>query len=80
MEIKSGQAEAFLRGAAKAKDGPRLILLFGNDDGLVAERGKALAAAICADLSDPFRVVDISGDARLPLVIPSSAASICFRK
>ncbi len=63
MEIKAGQAEAFLRGAAKAKDGPRLVLLFGNDDGLVAERGKALAATICADLSDPFRVVDIGGDA-----------------
>jgi DNA polymerase-3 subunit delta len=64
MEIKAGQAEAFLRGYAKKPDAAvRAVLLYGPDDGLVAERGKALALSICPDLADPFRVVDIGGDA-----------------
>ncbi|MBV9836206.1 MAG: DNA polymerase III subunit delta [Alphaproteobacteria bacterium] len=64
MEIKAGQAEAFLRGYAKKPDAAiRAVLLYGSDDGLVAERGKALALSICPELNDPFRVVDIGGDA-----------------
>jgi len=64
MEIKAAQAEAFLRGYAKKPDAAlRAVLLFGSDDGLVAERGKALALSVCPDLADPFRVVDIGGDA-----------------
>lgn len=64
MEIKAGQAEAFLRGFARKPDASvRAVLLYGPDDGLVAERGKALALTVCPDLNDPFRVVDIGGDA-----------------
>lgn len=59
MKIEPRQAEAFLK-----KPDPRIrgVVIYGNDDGLVAERAVALAKAVCPDLNDPFRVVDISGD------------------
>lgn len=60
MKIEPRQVDAFLR-----KPDPRIrgIVVFGNDDGLVAERAAQLARSVCADLGDPFRVVDIAGDA-----------------
>jgi DNA polymerase-3 subunit delta len=59
MKIEPRQVEAFLK-----KPDPRIrgVIIYGNDDGLVAERAVALAKAVCEDLNDPFRVVDISGD------------------
>ena len=59
MKIEPRQAEAFLK-----KPDPRIrgVVIYGNDDGLVAERAVALAKAICPDLNDPFRVVDIAGE------------------
>ena len=59
MKIEARQVEAFLK-----KPDPRVrgVVLYGNDDGLVAERAVALAKSICEDLKDPFRVVDIAGD------------------
>ena len=59
MKIEPRQVEAFLK-----RPDPRIrgVVIYGNDDGLVAERAVALAKAVCPDLGDPFRVVDISGD------------------
>lgn len=59
MKIEPRQAEAFLK-----KPDPRIrgVVIYGNDDGLVAERAVALARSICDDLNDPFRVVDIAGE------------------
>ena len=59
MKIEARQVEAFLK-----KPDPRVrgVVIYGNDDGLVAERAVALARTICEDLKDPFRVVDIAGD------------------
>ncbi|MDP1753036.1 MAG: DNA polymerase III subunit delta [Reyranella sp.] len=59
MKIEPRQVEAFLK-----KPDPRIrgVVIYGNDDGLVAERAVVLAKAICEDLNDPFRVVDITGD------------------
>ena len=59
MKIEPRQVEAFLK-----KPDPRIrgVVIYGNDDGLVAERAVALAKAVCPDLGDPFRVVDIAGD------------------
>ena len=59
MKIEPRQAEAFLR-----KPDPKIrgVVIYGGDDGLVAERAVALARTVCADLKDPFRVVDIPGD------------------
>ena len=60
MKIEPRQVEAFLK-----KPDPKIrgVVVYGNDDGLVAERALALAKTICEDLKDPFRVVDIAGDA-----------------
>ena len=60
MKIEPRQVEAFLK-----KPDPRIrgVVIYGNDDGLVAERAVALAKSICEDLGDPFRVVDIAGEA-----------------
>ncbi len=41
----------------------RALLVYGPDEGLVAERGRKAAQSVCADLADAFRVVDIPGSA-----------------
>jgi DNA polymerase-3 subunit delta len=38
----------------------RAALFFGPDSGLVRERADQLARAVCPDLADPFRVVELS--------------------
>ncbi|MBV8200172.1 MAG: DNA polymerase III subunit delta [Acidobacteria bacterium] len=38
----------------------RAVLIYGPDDGLVRERAGIIARAICPDLSDPFRVADLT--------------------
>lgn len=60
MKIEARQVESFLK---KPDPKVRGVVIYGNDDGLVAERAVALARSICEDLKDPFRVVDIAGDA-----------------
>jgi DNA polymerase III subunit delta len=60
MKIEPRQAEAFLK---KPDPKVRGVVVYGNDDGLIAERALQLARTICEDLKDPFRVVDIAGDA-----------------
>jgi len=59
MKIDARQVEAFLK-----KPDPRIraVVVYGNDDGLIAERALTLAKTVCDDLKDPFRVVDIAGD------------------
>ncbi len=60
MKIEARQAEAFLK-----KPDPKIrgVVVYGNDDGLIAERALQLAKTVCEDLKDPFRVVDIAGEA-----------------
>jgi len=60
VKIEPRQVDAFLK-----KPDPKIrgVLIYGNDDGLVAERAAQLARTVCEDLKDPFRVVDIAGDA-----------------
>lgn len=60
MKIEPRQAEAFLK---KPDPKIRAVVIYGNDDGLIAERAAQLARTVCEDLKDPFRVVDIAGDA-----------------
>jgi DNA polymerase-3 subunit delta len=59
VKIEPRQVDAFLR-----KPDPRIrgVVVYGNDDGLIAERAAQLARTVCEDLKDPFRVVDIAGD------------------
>jgi DNA polymerase-3 subunit delta len=60
MKIEPRQADAFLK-----KPDPKIrgVVIYGNDEGLIGERAAQLARTVCEDLKDPFRVVDISGDA-----------------
>jgi DNA polymerase-3 subunit delta len=60
VKIETRQIEAFLR-----QPDPRIrgVVLYGSDDGLIAERALTLARTVCQDLKDPFRVVDIAGEA-----------------
>ena len=60
MKIAAHQVDAFLK---KPDPKVRGVVIYGKDDGLVAERAMALARTVCDDLKDPFRVVDIAGDA-----------------
>jgi DNA polymerase-3 subunit delta len=60
VKIEPRHVETFLR---KPDAAIRGVVVYGNDDGLVAERATILVKTICADLKDPFRVVDIAGDA-----------------
>jgi DNA polymerase-3 subunit delta len=59
VKIEPRQVDAFLK-----KPDPKIrgVVIYGNDDGLIAERALALAKTVCEDLKDPFRVVDIGGD------------------
>jgi DNA polymerase-3 subunit delta len=59
VKIEPRQAEAFLK-----KPDPKIrgVVIYGNDDGLIAERAQELAKSVCEDLKDPFRVVDIAGE------------------
>jgi DNA polymerase-3 subunit delta len=60
VKIEPRQVDAFLK-----KPDPRIrgVVIHGNDEGLIAERAAQLARTVCEDLKDPFRVVDIAGDA-----------------
>jgi len=60
MKITARQADAFLRAPDPAV---RAVLVYGPDAGLVRERAETLARGVVADLSDPFLVSDLSGDA-----------------
>lgn len=56
MKLPPARLAAFQRSPDPAI---RTALVYGPDAGLVAERAARLAAAICPDLRDPFRVAEI---------------------
>jgi DNA polymerase-3 subunit delta len=60
MKIDARGLSGFLR---RPDPGCQAILVYGEDTGLVRERAEALARTVVADLSDPFRVADLTGDA-----------------
>ncbi|MBI2240892.1 MAG: DNA polymerase III subunit delta [Magnetospirillum gryphiswaldense] len=57
MKLSGQKAEAFLRSPDPAA---RAVLVFGPDNGLVRERAVKLAKTIVPDLSDPFRVAELT--------------------
>ncbi|MFH1805695.1 MAG: DNA polymerase III subunit delta [Pseudomonadota bacterium] len=61
MKLKAAQVEQFLR-APDAR--AQLILIYGEDEGLVRERAATLAKTVVADLQDPFRIAEL-GPAQL---------------
>lgn len=58
MKITGQRIKSFL---ASPDDGFRAILIYGPDSGLVKERAEILARGRVENLSDPFGVVEISG-------------------
>ena len=58
--IATGDTERFLR---KPDGRFSVVLIYGDDHGLVVERGQAVAAAIVSDASDPMQIVRLDGDA-----------------
>lgn len=58
MKLSAAKSAAFLKQPDPAI---RVVLIFGADRGLVRERVKILGGAIVDDLSDPFRVSELTG-------------------
>jgi DNA polymerase-3 subunit delta len=56
----SGRAEAFV---AKPDPKIRAVLVYGPDIGLVRERLNGLTKSVAGSVDDPFRVIEIPGDA-----------------
>lgn len=77
MKIDSRSLASFLR-----QPDPRMraILIHGPDEGLVRERGEALARTAVPDLGDPFRVAEFAGAALKddPAKLADEAAAIAF--
>jgi DNA polymerase-3 subunit delta len=51
VQVKAGDVERFLRTPDPAI---RMVLVYGQDDGLVSERSEAFARAVTGDSDDPF--------------------------
>jgi DNA polymerase III subunit delta len=57
MKLAGSRVAAFLQ---RPDPDIRAVLVYGPDEGLVRERAAIIARTVCADLSDPFRVADLS--------------------
>lgn len=55
MKVEAGQVQRILREPA----GLRMILLYGDDVGLIRERANAVVTAVAGTRDDPFRVVEL---------------------
>ena len=58
MKIDARQIDGFLRNPEAAT----VVLLHGEDAGLVRERGSMLARAVAGSIDDPFRLVELGRD------------------
>lgn len=77
MDVKAAAVDGFL---AKPPEKLRLALIYGPDTGLVRERAKQLTKSIVPDLSDPFRLVSMTGDqlSADPARLNDEAAAMAF--
>lgn len=77
MKIKDGSVEGFLK---RPDPKTRAVLFYGGDLGLMRERATQLAKTVVSDLSDPFRVVELSAKAVRddPARLADEAAAIAF--
>ncbi len=57
MRLKTNEIQSFMRAG---KPPAAAVLVYGPDEGLVRERGQALAKKVVADLNDAFLVTDVS--------------------
>ncbi len=60
MKVNARDADAFVR---KVPDNVTAVLIYGPDSGLVRERARALVKGALGGSDDPFRLVELDGDA-----------------
>lgn len=70
MKLDARRIEAFLRDPGAA----RVVLLHGEDAGLIRERAGQLVRAVAGSIDDPFRVVELDRDGFA--AIPDEMASL----
>jgi DNA polymerase-3 subunit delta len=72
MKLASQQVGAFLR-----DPGPcRVVLLYGEDVGMIHDRAEALVRAVAGSLDDPFRVAELGRDEAARLVDEAASLSL----
>jgi DNA polymerase III subunit delta len=59
VAVKAADVDAFI---ARPDSARRVVLVFGPDAGLVAERARALVAASVDDVNDPFALARLDGE------------------
>jgi DNA polymerase-3 subunit delta len=72
MKLDARRIPAFLRDPGAA----RVVLLHGDDAGLIRERAEALTRAVASSLDDPFRVAVLEREAHGRLAEESGAMSL----
>ena len=70
MKLDARQIEGFLRDPGAAQ----VVLLLGDDVGLIRERAKRLVVAVTGAVDDPFRVVEL--DRETIGAVPEELASM----
>ena len=70
MKLDARRIEAFLRDPGKN----RVVLIFGEDNGLVRARATELVQAVAGDLRDPFKVTELEKESWS--LIPAEIASL----
>ena len=70
MKIAATQVAGFLRDPGNC----RVVLLYGDDAGMIRDRAEMLVRKIAGSLDDPFLVAELSRDEMASL--PDEAASL----
>ena len=71
MKIEAGRIDGFLKTPSSS-----IVLLFGPDSGLVAERGLALVRSVEGAMHDPFRFAELHGPDAQTLLGEATAAAL----
>lgn len=71
MKLDAARTDAFLKNPTTS-----VVLIFGPDSGLVAERGLTLARAVEGALHDPFRFAELHSPDAATLLSEATAASL----
>jgi DNA polymerase-3 subunit delta len=72
MRVDARRVAGFLRDPGSC----RVVLLFGEDSGLIRERANGLVRLVAGSLDDPFRVVDLDRDAAVRLEAEAASLSL----
>lgn len=72
MKLEARQLPGFLRDPGDC----RLVLLYGDDPGLIRERADALTRVVAGALDDPFRVAELDRDSEDRLLEEAMAGSL----